>query len=114
MTKTFFVTLKSDKEIVEVILSFTPDRVFGLFNGAVKDGEVIRVINSDTKEALITNYRTGDTKTTYLLNEPIEFEAYADEKAASFLASLETSDCDIANREQFDPVFKFIAIERAA
>lgn len=113
MTKTFFVTLKSDKEIVEVILSFTPDGVFGLFNGAVRDGEVIRVIDSDTKKALITNYRTGDTKTTYL-DETIEFEAYNDEKAARFLASLETGNCDIANREQFDPVFKFIAIERAA
>lgn len=113
MTKTFFLTLKSDKEIVEVTMTFTPDRIFGLFNGAVKDGEVIRVIDSDTKKALITNYRTGDTKTTYL-DETIEFEAYADEKAASFLASLETGNCDIANREQFDPAIKFIAIERAA
>ena len=113
MTKTFFVTLKSDKEIVEVTMTFTPDRVFGLFNGAVKDGKVIRVIDSDTKEALVTDYKTGDIK-TIVLDNPIEFEAYNDEKAASFLASLETGDCDIANKEQSDPVFKFIAIERAA
>lgn len=111
MTKTFFVTLKSDKEIVEMTITFTPNRVFGLFNGAVKNGEVIRVIDSDTKKALITNYRTGDIKTTYL-DEPIEFEAYADEKAARFLKSLEMG-CDIANKEQFDPVFKFISIEPA-
>lgn len=113
MTKTFFVTIQSNEEIIEMTFSFTPDGVFGLFNGAVRDGEVIRVIDSKTKKALVTDYRTGDVKTT-CLDEPVEFEAYNDEKAASFLASLETGNCDIANREQFDPVFKFIAIERAA
>lgn len=115
MTKTFFVTMGTPdrSEVIEAIFSFTEEKFFMLCMGAIKDGEVVRVIDSDDKSAIVTNYRTGDIR-RITLEEPIEFEVAMSEKVASLLASLETGDITAVNKEGFDSSYEFISVEASA
>ena len=112
MTKTFFVTMGTPdrSEVIEAIFSFTEEKFFMLCTGAVKDGEVVRVIDSNDKSAIITNYRTGDIRRV-VLEEPIEFEVAMSDKVASLLTSLETGDIKAINKEGFDSSHEFISVE---
>lgn len=115
MTKTFFVTMGTPdrSEIIEATFSFTEEKFFMLCTGAVKDGEVVRVIDSNNKSAIITNYRTGDIRHV-ILEEPVKFEVAMSDKVASLLASLETGDITSINKERFDSSHEFISVEASA
>ena len=114
MTKTFFVTMGTPdrSEVIEAIFSFTEEKFFMLCTGAVKDGEVVRVIDSNDKSAIITNYRTGDIRRV-VLEEPIEFEIAMSDKVALLLANL-TGDIKAINKEGFDSSHEFISVEASA
>lgn len=94
--KTFFVTLKSDEEIVEAIINFTDKEVYCLFLGSIRNHKVLRVTDSDSKQGLLTDYSTGMTQ-KITLDGPLEFEGPLTDEAAELCAALSAGDLTRAN-----------------